>query len=85
MRLEGEWVIAESGQDRKLFGLIQDGDEFQNANEPRFQEWTPMYSRGPYGNSDVRGLLNRRRASQCSPEIMALLVPQPNTEMQHFI
>lgn len=88
MRLEGNWVIAETGQDRLMFGRVLEGDQYKH--DSRLARGTPGWHEqhgigNHYHGDHEPGLLCRRHRSKCSPEIMALLVPQPNTEMEHFI
>jgi hypothetical protein len=90
MRLEGEWVIAEDGQDRGLFNIIMPCDEFRHTDEGRLQRNTPWqkYMFGydhPYATSRIDGLLVRRPVSACSRAILALVKPIDHGEMEHFL
>ncbi len=89
MRLEGNWVIAENGQDRRAFHTVMNGDQYKY--DSRLARGAPgWHDMGfnetiRYHDADEPGLLNRRHKSKCSPEIMALLVPQDTTLAEHFI
>lgn len=83
MRLEGDWVIAESGQDRLLFDISIPEDRYKVAGDG---QWRAYSSCDRYHNDDMiaRGVLVRRPVHLCKPEIMRLLKPAPGEDM-HFL